>query len=1302
MKPIAKSLMLWVMVLASHFSRATETEHLNMQVLHAPGPVVIDGQVTDWDLSGGVFACGDVENARDKFAVWLHAMYDDKNLYILARWIDPTPMGNRGSVKGDYGFNGDCLQFRVVTAPDVTAPEVVHPDRDAKDAIMTRTSHLTCWRDRDGLDVIDIAYGRLFNESGLKDAKEKGAQQAFLKYPDGKGYSQEIAMPWDLLCKPNYKPKAGERMLLTFEPNFTVGSGGRLTIKDVFKPGVAIDRIFTFQGSGCWGFASLEAKGQLSPRPVRLSDAREFAVKLEQNVPVVDWTGVVKSREPDGFKPITFTAPEDGYVSLNLFKTDGSVARQLLSCAFYTKGPHTVKWDGLTTMSVRKPGEVLPAGEYSWEAIFHTGIGLKLRGWAGNSGAAPWGGAAWGADHGNPIACAADGERVYCGWGGGEGDKPLLACDPQGNVKWKNIRGGIASAGPLASDGTTVYAWNDVGAYVTRGIYRVDAQTGRYTEWSALKSTDLTMKDLWGDAKDAPQQPTALAAAKGRVFISFHEKNVICVVDAKTGTLQKKLEVTKPGDLESLDGQDVVVLSEAKNILRVNVESGQAKEIGKLELAGKDWGQALALDKTGNIYVGIRGESHQVQVFSPDGKLTRTIGRKGGRALLGPWTPDGLFNISGLAIDGKGQLWAAEDDGSPRRVSVWDAQTGAFKAEYFGSSSYGAMGSAINPLDPFLMVGQGCEWRIDPQTGKAACLGAITREGMGSVAFGFGPKRQLFLATSPSGGCTGISTVRLYERLGDAQYKLRARLTPTEKEGAEKGKKRRVVEVWSDANDDAQEQPDEIKTYDIDLGGWIQGWYLSMSRDMSFYGSLYQVTVSGWTPCGAPIYDFSQAKKMAGPENAQQRGGMGAMHGMGSPDGRYMLWNGCYGEDHSTVECFDLQSGRRVWAYPSNFTGVHGSHRACAPEVGMIRGAYDICGSGKLPEPVGSLWVIPTNKGEWHVLTEKGFYLTKLFEGDPMKNVWPEKAVPGASMDTCPPGAGEEAFGGSITQQKDGKLSVQAGHISFWNLEVVGLESIRALTGGKVSLSDDDAKTAQSWREKYLQESTGLKSMAVQKASPQFTGSLEKDFKTIVSYQKMESAHVRTGVAWDDASLYVAWEVKDDTPWVNGADAPEFLYARGDTVDLQLGTDPAAKADRNEAVLGDLRLSIGPFQGKPTAVLYRKVAAEKHPKSFNSGVIKDYVMESVLVLKDARIEVKVDNVNRQYTVEAAIPIAALGFSPKAGLKLRGDVGVTHSNKAGNDTALRTYWSNQSTGLVSDEVFELQMSPKNWGEFQFGE
>ncbi len=43
----------------------TETENHGIRILPAPGRVVVDGSVGDWDLTGGAFICGDVENLRD-------------------------------------------------------------------------------------------------------------------------------------------------------------------------------------------------------------------------------------------------------------------------------------------------------------------------------------------------------------------------------------------------------------------------------------------------------------------------------------------------------------------------------------------------------------------------------------------------------------------------------------------------------------------------------------------------------------------------------------------------------------------------------------------------------------------------------------------------------------------------------------------------------------------------------------------------------------------------------------------------------------------------------------------------------------------------------------------------------------------------------------------------------------------------------------------------------------------------------------------------------------------------------------
>jgi hypothetical protein len=337
------------------------------------------------------------------------------------------------------------------------------------------------------------------------------------------------------------------------------------------------------------------------------------------------------------------------------------------------------------------------------------------------------------------------------------------------------------------------------------------------------------------------------------------------------------------------------------------------------------------------------------------------------------------------------------------------------------------------------------------------------------------------------------------------------------------------------------------------------------------------------------------------------------------------------------------------------------------------------------------------------MLTEDGFYLSRLFQGDPFKTQWPDQAVPGAILDDVPPGLGGEDFGGSMRQGKDGKVYVQAGKTGLWNVEVTGLETIRAIPGGTVAISAEDVKTAQTFREKQMQVVEGNKKYMVGKATVAFSGNLDADFKDFKDpekpwFERQAGSRVRVAMARDDANLYVGWEVQDDTPWVNGADAPEFMYARGDTVDLQLGTDPAADKKRSEPVKGDLRLSIGNFRGRPTAVVYRKVADAKRPKTFSSGVIKEYVMDSVAVLEEAKVSVKVDG--KRYVVEAAIPLASLGLKITDGMALRGDFGATHGDKAGADTALRTHWNNQSTGIVNDEVFELKMEPVNWGEITF--
>ena len=1255
---------------------ATESENLGTRVLPVPGKVVVDGKINDWDLSAGTFACGDVENQRDAYAVWFHAMYDDKNLYVLSRWIDATPMNNPGQTIADYAFQGDCLQMRIITNAGT-------PDQ--------RASHWSCWQGVDKIDLMDVYFGLFGGKQPpysrkVRDAKTEGAQQAFLKNADCKGYTQELAIPWAMIMADGKPLTAGQSFSLTIEPNFTLGQKGRLSVKDLFKPGVVPDRVFTFQGYTCWGPATLENKGKVTPAKMRLSDGREFDTKLVNGMPVIDWTGLIKVEVMKGFKDVTFDMPEDGYISLHLKNQEGLVLRQLLNCVFYTKGKHTVKWDGLTTMNWRNPGTPVPEGKYTWEAIWHKGISLQLRGWAANGGIAPWGSGPqtnWGGDQGDPTATAVDETQLYLGWGQAEAGRSLLICDLNGNVKWGNNRAGISGVKSLAANNGVLYVLGGSAGLASSGgmIYKLDAKKGGYLPWGDMAEADLPVKGLWDTA---PEKADKIAAIGDKLYVTFTTAGKIAVLDGKTGKLEKTIDFNAPDVIVAFSDTKLYVLSNKYSVMLINpVTNGITTVIDKLNNA-----TAMTVAKDGTIYVGTGEPDNIVNVYT-DGKLVKSIGRLGGRPLIGKWSADGMRFINSVVIAGDGKLWVAEKDDNPKRIVAWDTKTNTVWKEFFGPSDYGATGGAINPLNPKIMVGQNAEWQIDAVTGKAICLGVITTKKMGEARFGIGNNGRQYLAVS----AWRSGDVSIFERIGDGNYKLRTVIY-------EPQKKDNVITVWSDRNDDEIEQPEEIAKYDIDLSNgkagswylsskWITSWYMYMNDDMSFYGTSYRVAPTGFTACGAPEYDLTKIAKL--PTN-----------GAGSADNRFILREDTYAKENNTWNsCYDSTTGKLLWSYPDNFVGVHGSHKACPPRQGMIRGSFGPCGSATLPAPIGNIWVIPTNVGEWHILTEKGYYLTRLFEPDPMKFKWPVMAVPDASMDNVPCGMGGEDFGGSIAYTKDGKLFIQAGKTGYWNVEVVGLNNVKEMNGETITITAEDVNTARAYRESYLQEVIGNKKVSIIDSTPLFTGKIDADFKgaDIISFSKQDDASVRVAATYDDKMLYLCWEVKDNTPWVNGATDPAQMYIGGDTVDFQIGTDSKAKANRADGVLGDLRVSIGNLQGVAKAMLYRKVATVKKPKIFSSGVVHEYKMEYVDAIPEAAIKVTT-RARYGYTVEVAIPLATLGVTPVADMTLHGDFGVTHGDTDGSRTRLRTYWSNQHTGIVDDAVFELQMEPQYWGELLF--
>jgi hypothetical protein len=66
--------------------------------------------------------------------------------------------------------------------------------------------------------------------------------------------------------------------------------------------------------------------------------------------------------------------------------------------------------------------------------------------------------------------------------------------------------------------------------------------------------------------------------------------------------------------------------------------------------------------------------------------------------------------------------------------------------------------------------------------------------------------------------------------------------------------------------------------------------------------------------------------------------------------------------------------------------------------------------------------------------------------------------------------------------------------------------------------------------------------------------------------------------------------------------------------------------------------------------------------------------------------------------EISVPLAVLQLVPKAGMHLKGDIGILRGD--GTQTISRAYWSNKAAGIVSDVPAEAELTPALWGSWEF--
>ncbi len=188
-----------------------------------------------------------------------------------------------------------------------------------------------------------------------------------------------------------------------------------------------------------------------------------------------------------------------------------------------------------------------------------------------------------------------------------------------------------------------------------------------------------------------------LAVHDGLVVIAFTHMNKLIFADARRRSDIGEAAVPSPRGL-SFDRQGRLYLIAGTTVKRFAVSPGKPWLTDEVDVADNlaEPRRTFVADD-GTLYVADWGASHQIKVFTPEGKLIRTIGGPGGPQ-LGRYDERRMSHPCGMTLDRRGRLWVAEAETYPKRLSLWDAASGTFLRAWYGPPKYGG-GGAIDPHD---------------------------------------------------------------------------------------------------------------------------------------------------------------------------------------------------------------------------------------------------------------------------------------------------------------------------------------------------------------------------------------------------------------------------------------------------------------------------------------------------------------------------------------------------------------------------------------------------------------------------
>lgn len=1305
-----------------------QSQNTGLPAVPVQGPVKVDGNLDDWDLSGRIWSFADA-NLRDEYSVETSAMWDQDYLYIAMKWKDPTPLFNMIDAKfnPNDGWKSDAVQMRLKTDQTmwITAWQY--------SGDQTSNLFFECWKDPNNAQT-GTTTKAFSGQPGGVDLGE-GIQMAYARQPGG--YIQEIRIPWSLLFKDKPTIAGGEKIRIGFEFVWGDVSGKKWPehrYADNMQPG-ATDREFFWTAQKAWGDVELMPAGRLPLRQYR-----------------------VAGMTSDGPVPVKVAIPKEARKFTAVIENEyGQRVRNLVAdrnpADFAVGGDAKyydleLGWDGTDDL-----GNPVKPGNYAVRGLWHEGLDAIYDITFYNPGTPQWqtadGSGAWGADHYPPHAVAASGDWMILSWPFAEGGSGLIGIGPDGRKKWGEVRGSLATTANERHVFSIMSGWHGGGK-----LCRYDKTTGAYVPF-VLEGKPLEFElPLTGIVPNAPDANkfknteevvtnpfvVGMAADAKRLVLALVDGR-IAILDAESSRLIKELPAPKVAGIAfGPQGEFYAILD---GILHeMNLATGKATPMLTPGLAKAG---AIAVNAAGEIAIMDLGPDDQVKIYSAMGKLVSTVGKTGGRPIRGAFVPEALSHVSSIAFDSLGNLWAVENWNFPRRVSVW-GKDGKLVRDYIGNTGYSGSAAYLYSEDPTIGYVGPMEMKLDrdkrtstltrilwkadesredePKSFDLDPLSFVVAQRFRSSASG---NSHEYLFKQPVNPMSHPSVLFMEDADGSWRPVAAAGMViQLSGEVGEHGVIQKVPQgdfadlsgwdgfFWNDNSGDGRVQraeciivpagvPSKIgdrppKRTAIPMGA---SWNNTMNPEDLSYDTIgiSRIKPLRFTADGAPVYGPESIETVVDVDRFQLPDKNWLNPVVTADKNRVIGLQTLYafGQTPAFIG-LDAKTLETQWTYPNRYPGVHASHKAPMPKPGLLLGTLKVTGTARINDEVGEIIALRGNLGQDFFFTTDGLNIGALFRD----TRYPSGTLPGTEKELLGKSLaslseGSEPFSGWFGKQSDGKIrmTMSIAREAALVVEMKGFDSIRRFKAPDVTLTAKDLEIAAAAKATATAPSEAVKSyrMVRVKSPLPLDGKVWKDIPAVSISKEGSPEKAVVQMAAGDKMLYLRAAVTDATPMRNEGKDFTRLFKTGDAVDLQIGSSEPA---RPEPAAGDTRVVLSLFNGKPVAVLMRpvdKVAPKSVAKTYVSPV-GPKSFDRVEKIGDAQVSsVPADG---GYVLSAAIPWAALGVDPSPGLKLRADVGFISSDAAGKRNIARTYWANQDTALVSDEPQESWLYPGQWG------